>query len=223
MAKYRGSSVFEYILFDLDETLYPREAGVMKVISERSLCYMTQKMGIPADDATAKKHLYYQKYGTVLRGLMEEHHVNPNDYLNFVHDFDPKEFLVPSPPLNRMLHEIPLHKIIFTNADVGHSQRVLEALQVSSHFDVIIDIKALGYENKPRPAAYQHALSMLGTRGDRCIIVDDTPRNLLPAKDLSMTTILINGGKPSIAIDYVAPTIFHVERVIKSILPLERL
>ena len=96
MAKYRGSSVFEYILFDLDETLYPREAGVMKVISERSLCYMTQKMGIPADDATAKKHLYYQKYGTVLRGLMEEHHVNPNDYLNFVHDFDPKEFLVPS-------------------------------------------------------------------------------------------------------------------------------
>jgi putative hydrolase of the HAD superfamily len=223
MVKKRDNTQFEYILFDLDETLYPKEAGLMGVISERISCFMTQKVGIPADDVTTKKHEYYQKYGTTLRGLMEEYNVEPEEYLNFVHDFDPRDFLVPSPPLNRMLREIPLHKVVFTNADVDHSERVLNALQVRPHFDMIIDIQALDYENKPHPTAYKKALNLLGVSGERCIIVDDTPRNLIPAKDLSMTTILINGGKESIAVDYAVPTIFHVEGVIKSILPLERL
>jgi putative hydrolase of the HAD superfamily len=221
--KNRDNAQFEYILFDLDETLYPKEAGLMAVISDRISCFMSQKIGIPADDVTTKKHEYYQKYGTTLRGLMEEYSIDPKEYLDFVHDLDPGDFLVPSPPLDRMLHEIPLRKVIFTNADVYHSERVLKALRVRPHFDLIIDIQKLDYENKPRPTAYKKALNLLRVSGEGCIIVDDTPRNLIPAKDLSMTTILINGGKESIAVDYAVPTIFHVEGVIKSILPLERL
>jgi len=213
---------FKYILFDLDDTLYPKEAGVMKVVSERILSYMTQKMNIPADDATQKRHDYYRRYGTVLRGLMEEYRIDPQDYLDYVHDFDPKDYLGVSPPLNRMLEEIPLEKIIFTNADATHCQRVLDALNVRHHFAQIIDIQALRYENKPRPKAYKQALNMLGVPGDCCIMVDDTPRNLIPAKDLCMTTILINGNHKSLAVDYVVPTVFHVEGVVKSILPLER-
>jgi putative hydrolase of the HAD superfamily len=223
MVKNRNNAQIEYILFDLDETLYPKEAGLMAVISDRISCFMTQKVGIPADDVTTKKHEYCQKDGTTLRGLMEEYNVKPEEYLNFVHDLDPRDFLVPSPPLDRMLREIPLRKVVFTNADMSHSERVLKALQVRPHFDMIIDIQKLDYENKPRPTAYKKALDLLGVSGEGCIIVDDMPRNLIPAKDLSMTTILINGGKESIAVDYAVPTIFHVEGVIKSILPLERL
>lgn len=223
MVKYRGSSQFKYILFDLDETLYPKEAGVMKAITDRILCFMIQKVGIPADDAGAKKLDYYQKYGTVLRGLMEEYNINPEEFLEFVHDFNPGDFLGASPPLNRMLGEIPLRKVVFTNADQQHSERVLNTLQVRNHFDLIIDIKSLNYENKPRPRAYQQALKMLNVPGECCIIVDDIPRNLMPAKDLKMTTILINGGKRSLGVDYAVPTVFHVESVIKNILPIERL
>jgi putative hydrolase of the HAD superfamily len=214
---------FKYILFDLDDTLYPKEAGVMNVVSERILDYMIQKMDIPADDATQKKHNYYQKYGTVLRGLMEEHHINPQDYLNYVHNFDPKDYLGPSPPLNRMLEEIPLEKVIFTNADIVHSTRVLDALNVRAHFKQIINVQTLNYENKPRPKAYKQVLEILDAPGDTCIMVDDTPRNLIPAKDLCMTTILVNSNHKSLAVDYAVPTVFHVESVVKSILPLERL
>jgi putative hydrolase of the HAD superfamily len=221
--KNRDNTHFEYILFDLDDTLYPKEAGMMKVISERILAFMIQKVGIPADDATTKKHVYYQKYGTVLRGLMEEYDIEPEAYLDFVHDFDPRDHLGASPPLDRMLKEIPLHKVVFTNADVAHSERVLNALKVRAHFEQIIDITALNYENKPNPKAYKQALNLLGVTGENCIMVDDTPRNLMPAKDLCMTTILINGNHRSIAIDYAVPTIFHVEGVVKSILPMERL
>lgn len=224
MVKNSGvSSQFEYILFDLDETLYPKEAGLMDAISKRILLFMSQKVGIPADDVAAKKHAYYQQYGTALRGLMAEYQIDPAEYLGFVHNLDPRDFFGISPPLDHMLSEIPLRKIIFTNADMAHSERVLNTLQVGHHFERIIDVCALDYKCKPDPQAYRRTLALLGVPGKQCIMVDDTPRNLIPAKDLGMTTILVNNeaGSASSAIDYTALTIFHVEQVLKNLLFME--
>lgn len=217
--KNRNRPQFEYILFDLDETLYPKEAGLMDAIGHRILLFMTQKMGIPADDAPAKRHEYYQKYGTTLRGLMEEHRIDPAEYLRFVHDVNPRDFFGPSPPLDYMLQQIPLRKVVFTNSDMSHSERVLNTLRVRPHFELIIDIEALNFKCKPDPVAYKRVLEMLGVPGESCIIVDDKPRNLIPARDVGMTTILINGEGNSIAIDYIVPTVFHVENILKKLLP----
>jgi len=217
--KNRNRPQFEYILFDLDETLYPKEAGLMDVIGNRILLFMTQQMGIPADDAPVKRHEYYQKYGTTLRGLMEEHKIDPADYLKFVHDVNPRDFFGPSPPLDYMLQQIPLHKVVFTNSDMPHSERVLNTLCVRSHFELIIDIEMLNFKCKPDPVAYKRVLEILGVSGESCIIVDDKPRNLIPARDAGMTTILINGEGNSIAIDYIVPTVFHVENILKKLLP----
>ncbi len=212
---------FEYILFDLDETLYPKEAGLMEAMKERIMLFMIQKLNIPADDVPTKRHAYYQQYGTVLRGLMEDYRIDPLEYLAFVEDLNPGHFFGASPPLDNMLEEIPLCKVIFTNADISHSQRVLDTLQVRHHFDMIIDIVAVDYICKPHPLAYQRALELLKAPGNRCIMVDDRPRNLIPAKDLGMTTILVNENGDSSAIDYTALTIFHVGRVIRNLLPTE--
>jgi putative hydrolase of the HAD superfamily len=188
------------------------------------LHYMTHHLGLPADDVTAKRRYYYQKYGTTLRGLMEESRVDPVDFLTYVHDVNLSDYLSASPPLDNMLREIPLRKVIFTNADAAHAERVLNTLRVRLHFEQIIDISATGYKNKPDPLAYQHVLALLGISGEQCIMVEDTPRNLLPAKDLGMTTILIDGNSaPSLGIDYTAPTIFHVGQVVKNLIPLEGL
>lgn len=214
----------KYILFDLDETLYPKESGLMDALTKRMHCFMAHKAGIPADDVEAKRRAYYRRYGTTLRGLMEEYHINPEEYLAFVHDVDPRDFLGPSPPLADMLREIPLQKVIFTNADSAHTERVLNALQVRLQFDAIIDIQALGYTNKPDPLAYHRALALLKASGEQCIMVEDNPRNLAPAKELGMTTILVDeAGTASIGIDYVVPTVFHVGQIVKNLLPLEGL
>jgi putative hydrolase of the HAD superfamily len=222
--KKSGRPQFEYILFDLDETLYPKEAGLMPVLSARMLQYMSHKLGLPADDVAVKRRSYYQKYGTTLRGLMEEYRVDPAEFLAYVHDVNLKDYLAASPPLNHMLSEIPLSKVIFTNADVAHAERVLNILQVRLHFEQIIDISSTGYKNKPDPLAYHRALALLGVPGECCIMVEDTPRNLMPAKDLGMTTILVDGdGSLSLGIDYTVPTIFHVGQVVKNLLPLKGL
>lgn len=216
--KKRVNLSFEYILFDLDDTLYPRASGLMDAIVERILLFMTQEVGIPADDVLDKKRIYNQQHGTALRGLMHEYQVDPLKYLAFVHDLNPGDFFGASPPLDQMLHEIPLRKVIFTNADRLHAERVLKTLQVRPHFEQIIDIAALNYKNKPDPLAYKQALSLLGVAAERCIMVDDSPRNLIPAKDLGMTTILVDGAGPSIAIDHAVPTVFHVGPVLKNLL-----
>ena len=120
-----------------------------------------------------------------------------------------------------MLTEIPFAKAIFTNADTAHAERVLNVLQVRPHFDFIIDIAATNYKNKPDPLAYRQALNLLGVSGPECIMVEDSPRNLPPAKDAGMITILIDGqSSPSLGIDYVVPTVFHVEQIIKNLLPI---
>jgi len=209
---------YEIILFDLDETLYPKEAGLMDAISDRILAFMVQKVGIPADDVALKKRHYYQKHGTTLRGLMEEYRIDPVEYLEFVHDVNPRDFFGASPPLDYMLRDVPLRKVIFTNADAPHSERVLATLQVRPHFEMIIDITTMNFKSKPDPWAYQRVLDILEVSGPSCIMVDDKPRNLIPAKDLGMTTILVNGSSRSMAIDYTVPTIFHVEQILKTLL-----
>ena len=191
----------------------------MDAIGERILIYMTQKVGIPADDATIKKRKYYQQYGTSLRGLMVEYNIDPGEYLSFVHAVNPREFLGSSPPLDDMLHAVPLRKAIFTNADVLHCERVLDALQVRPHFERIFDIETLKFKCKPDPLAYKQVLDILAVPGESCIMVDDKPRNLIPARDLGMTTILVDGDSDSIAIDYTVPTIFHVESILRKLLP----
>jgi len=218
----QSKNPFKCILFDLDDTLYPREAGVMPAIIRRIELYMTQRINIPLDDASTQRRLYFQKYGTALRGLMVEHNINPLEFLEFVHDINPADFLGPSPPLDRMLAAIPLRKVVFTNSDVAHSERVLKTLRVRGHFETIIDIRARKYQNKPDPVAYHYTLDLLGLSGRECIMVEDSARNLIPAKDLGMTTILVDGEAASSAVDYVVPTIFHVGEVLENILPRER-
>lgn len=210
---------FEFIIFDLDETLYPKEAGVMKVIKQRVVSYMVHKLGLPADDVPSIQHDLYQRYGTSLRGLMLEHRVDPLDYLKFVYDINLRDFLGISPPLARMLEDIPLRKVVFTNAEARYARRVLETLQVASYFERVIDICELNYVCKPDPKSYRQVLDILEVSGRQCIMVDDSPRNLIPAKDVGMTTILVDSDHTSSAVDYAVPTVFHVERVLKNLLP----
>lgn len=220
--KTNGKPQYKYILFDLDETLYPKETGLMDAIAERISLFMVHKVGLPADDVALKKRGYYQKYGTTLRGLMEEYNIDPHEYLDYVHDVNPQDFFGASPPLDQMLREVPLQKVIFTNADIPHSERVLNTLRVRAHFDLIIDIQAMNFKSKPDPRAYKRILEILAVSGESCIMVDDRPRNLIPAKDVGMTTILVDKNGSSLAIDYIVPTIFHVKRVLRTLLPMER-
>ncbi len=156
--------MIRHIVFDLDETLYPRGAGLMQEIGVRILRYLIERMGFSPEEAAHKRRHYFLKYGTSLRGLMIEETVDAEDYLAFVHDIDVAVYIRPNPALDAMLRGIPLAKAVLTSATREHARRVLIALGVADHFPVIADIRATDFVCKPDPHAYDKLLSLIDAR-----------------------------------------------------------
>lgn len=209
--------LYKYLIFDLDETLYPRDAGLMQEIGRLITRYMIERMGLAPEVAQAKRKHYYQMYGTSLRGLLVEETVDADDYLRFVHDIDLSKFIGSNMALDAMLQRIPLAKAIFTNASREHVQRVLSILGVTQHFSIVVDIRDTQFINKPDAAAYQLMLAKIDARPEECILVEDNPRNLLPAKALGMKTILVDHAVCD-EVDYCVKELLDVEDVVKSLL-----
>lgn len=186
------------LLFDLDDTLYHPSSGVWRAIGERINRFMAERVGIPAERVAALREQYFVTFGTTLNGLRANHGVDPEEYLAFVHDIPLDRLLAEDLQLQAMLALLPQRKVIFSNADRAHAQRVLQRLGVVKDFEQIIDIHSLGFINKPEPEAYLRALTLLGTAGAlECAIIDDQLRNLLPPKALGMRTVWVHptGGE----------------------------
>lgn len=180
------------LFFDLDDTLYPKSTGLWNAIRDRMHTYMGELVDLPADEIEALRQHYLEAYGTTLRGLQIHYQIDTEKYLAYVHDLPLAEFIRPDPKLYQLLSTLPQKKYIFTNADVQHARRVLNALQMGEWFDQIIDIRALGFICKPDPNAYQRALEIAGIfKPEECVLFDDATRNLKPARELGWYTVLV--------------------------------
>ena len=180
-----------FILFDLDDTLYPRDSGLMQEISRLIRLWLRDRLALAPEQAAAMQRDYFERYGTTLNGLIAERRVDAHDYLTFVHDIPVETYLRPDPALAAMLAGLPLRRVIYTNATQEYGWRVLRVLGVSDCFERIIGIEDVGLRNKLYRAAYERVLTLLGAEGDECIMVEDSDRNLQAAKALGMTTILV--------------------------------
>src|SRR5581483_10847646 len=118
--------MLKYILFDLDETLYPASSGVMNCVTDNMRQYIQDKYEITPQEAYTLQKRLFREYGTTLRGLMTERAIDPEEYLLFVHNIDIASLLKPDPELRQVLMQIPYEKYILTNADVPHAERILE-------------------------------------------------------------------------------------------------
>jgi putative hydrolase of the HAD superfamily len=186
----------EFILFDLDNTLYSAEQEVFALMDLRINRYMVEVVGIHHDEVDELRRTYWKRYGVTMQGLMRHHGVDPEDYLSYVHDIDIGGLLRPDPELRQALQSLPLRRAVFTNSSLDHSERVLYALGLDGSFEEIFDIRVAGYLPKPCPEPYHAVLDRLGVSASHCILVEDSQENLKTAKDIGMGTILV-GQKTS--------------------------
>jgi putative hydrolase of the HAD superfamily len=208
--------MINYILFDLDDTLYHTNSGMMQEISERMSEYMVTRVGIPRDDVERQRKDYWARYGTTLRGLYIERHIDPHDFLDFVHDVDVAKYLLPDSRLQSMLELLPQTKSIFTNAPGEYARRVIRALGVEKYFAELFDIHFIEYASKPNQHAYDKVVAALPDPPAECLMIDDTVRNLVPAKKLGMTTVWLTGTEDRYGIegkesaDFVIQSVYDV-------------
>lgn len=181
------------ILFDLDETLYPSENGLWQVLRDRMDDFMRDRLNIPKEMINSMRQNYYETYGTTLRGLEKDYQVKAEDYLAFVHDVPIHEYVAPDPALGEMLAKLPYRKVIFTNADTNHTQRVLAALGITTCFEKVIDVMAMEPYCKPFPEAFQKAMEMVGDDNPSSyLLFDDAPKNVSAALRAGMQAVLVS-------------------------------
>lgn len=209
------------ILFDLDDTLYPRRAGIMEQIRRLMIDYLRTSLDLSLEEADELRRHYLQTYGTTMRGLQINHQIDADEFLEFVHHIRLDEYLEPNPELEAALASIPQEKVIFTNASRKHAEAVLARLGVRQHFARIVDIRDMGFESKPQPPAYRRICEMLELQPEECLMVEDNVRNLRPAKALGMTTVLVYDGAETPdrddAVDFAISRIEEIGRVLDSL------
>lgn len=205
-------------VFDLDDTLYPRSAGVMAAVGVRIRRYMVERLGFdPATVGAAQRELY-TRYGTALRGLQIQGLVDAEDYLAFVHDIDLAQYLQPAPALDAALEVLPLDKVVFTNSNREHAERVLARLGVRRHFAHLIDLRDIDFQCKPSRHAYEVLLKRIGQPPAACLYAEDAPHNLRPAAALGMVTVLVDPlGGPCPEFDFCIPAVMQIGAVVESL------
>jgi putative hydrolase of the HAD superfamily len=146
-------------VFDLDNTLYPASAGLFLQVDVRMKTFISELLSIDLVEAFKLQKIYYHEYGTTLRGLMIDHTIDPDAFLDYVHDID-HAGLDPDPDLETTIQALPGRKLIHTNGSKQHAENVLNALGLNNCFEAIFDIKAGSYVPKPDPNSYERFLSI---------------------------------------------------------------
>ena len=177
-------------VFDLDNTLYPHHLNLWQQVDERIRDYIADFLKVTREEAFRVQKDYYKRYGTSMRGLMTEHGMKPDDFLDFVHQIDHSP-LTPNAALGAAIERLPGRKLILTNGTRRHADAVLARLELDRHFEDVFDIIAAELEPKPSPQTYDRFLAAHGVDAGKAAMFEDLARNLTVPHALGMTTVLV--------------------------------
>jgi putative hydrolase of the HAD superfamily len=186
----RGFRAVETWIFDLDNTLYPHHLNLWQQVDERIRAFIADFLKVSHEEAFRVQKDYYKRYGTTMRGLMAEHGLNPDDYLEFVHQIDHSP-LEPNPALGAALERLPGRKLILTNGTRKHALAVVRHLAVQDYFEDVFDIVAAALEPKPLAKTYERFLERHSVDPSKAAMFEDLARNLEAPHALGMTTVLV--------------------------------
>ena len=181
-------------VFDLDNTLYPAECDLFAQIDERMTGFVAEFLGMERGEARALQKRYYAEHGTTLKGMMEVHGMDPQDFLSHVHDIDLSPLPV-LPDLCEALVTLPGRKLVYTNGSRHHATQVTNYMQLAGAFDGLFGIEDALYAPKPQQAAYDAFCVHHDVDPTRAVFFEDLARNLKPAHAMGFATVLVQSGK----------------------------
>ena len=185
----------KYWLFDLDNTLYSGATKVFDQVDKRMSDYISSKLNISREEAKKIQKNYFVEYNTTLNGMIKNHEIDANEFLEFVHDID-LNFLKEDKLLGEEIGKINGKKIIFTNGSRKHAKNVIKRLGIDRHFDGIFDIVSADFIPKPSIKTYKKIIEKFKIEPQYSIFIEDIARNLKPAYELGMKTVWIINDEP---------------------------
>ena len=190
-------------IFDLDNTLYSADSGIFQQVHNLMGEFISKNLNMDLPEAKKLQSKYYKQHGTTLRGMMDNHGIDPDYFLNEVHKLD-YSIVGPNKMLNKELHKLEGRKIIYTNANKQHVVDVLKRIDLTNFFDEIFDIKMANYIPKPEIKPYEKIISLFDIKPDSSAMFDDIAKNLVPAKKVGFTPVWIDAGYENFSDDIQA-------------------
>ena len=187
--------LIKFWIFDLDNTLYSGKKKVFEQVDKKMSEYISKKLNLDLKEAKKLQKNYFHKYNTTLNGLIKNHKIDPNEFLEFVHDIN-IEFLQKDTNLGNEIEKLDGLKIIFTNGSRKHALNVTRKLGIDRLFDDIFDIVDCKFIPKPLVEPYKKLVEKHKIDPKLCVFVEDIARNLKPAYEMGMKTIWIENDEP---------------------------
>ena len=194
-AAFSALKLTETWIFDLDNTLYPASCRLFDQVEKNMTRFIQQLLDCERDEAYEVQKTYFREHGTTMSGLMQNHGVMPNEFLDFVHDIDLSEVPV-DPVLDRALSRLPGRKFIFTNGSTNHADNITQHLGIRHHFEDVFDIVAANFVPKPARSVYDQLAERHGINPATSVMVEDMAINLRPAAEMGMTTVWVRTQSP---------------------------
>ena len=185
----------KYWIFDLDNTLYSGKTKVFEQVDKRMSKYISEKLNVSINEAKKIQKNYFYEYNTTLNGMIKNHKIDANEFLEFVHDID-IDFLKEDLKLGEELRKLEGKKIIFTNGSRAHAINVTKRIGIDKLFDGIFDIRDCEFIPKPSKEPYIKLVENYKIEPQYCIFFEDIARNLKPAHELGMKTVWIKNDEP---------------------------
>jgi len=185
----------KYWIFDLDNTLYSGKTKVFEQVDKKMSKYISDKLNISIDEAKKIQKNYFHKYNTTLNGMIKNHKINPEEFLESVHDIN-IDFLQKDLELAKEMEKLEGKKIIFTNGSKKHAINVTKRIGINQYFDDIFDIVDSDFIPKPAIEPYKKLVEKHKIDPKLWALVEDIARNLKPAYEMGMKTIWIENDEP---------------------------
>ena len=190
-------------IFDLDNTLYSADSGIFQQVHRLMGEFISNNLNMEISEAKKLQSKYYKQHGTTLRGMMDNHGVDPDYFLDEVHRLD-YSIVGPNQLLNDELEKLEGRKIIYTNANEKHVLDVLKRINLSDYFDEIFDIKLANYIPKPEIKPYEQIIDLFKIDASSSAMFDDIAKNLVPAKKVGFIPVWIDAGYENFSDDIKA-------------------
>jgi putative hydrolase of the HAD superfamily len=189
-------------VFDLDNTLYPAECEYMALIEGRMTDFVIRQTGLDWDAARALQKSYFHEHGTTLAGLMANHGIDPQAFLDEVHEVS-MDRLLPDADLRAAVARLPGRRLVFTNGGSRHAERVLRRLEIDDLFEAVFHLEAADFVPKPNLATYHALTSRHAVEPARSAFFEDSEKNLKPAFEIGMTTVMVGPKAEASSADFV--------------------
>ena len=191
----KSFKLIKYWIFDLDNTLYSGKTKVFEQVDKRMSKYISDKLNINVEEAKKIQKNYFHKYSTTLNGMIKNHKIDPDEFLEFVHNIN-IDFLQKDKKMAKEFEKLSGKKIIFTNGSKKHAINVTQRIGIDQYFDDIFDIVDSEFIPKPAKEPYNKLVKKHKIDPKLCVLVEDIARNLKPAYEMGMKTVWIENDEP---------------------------